>query len=92
MTQSCVDILPSVEKVIEPVIKSNTVETVTTTTTVTTVESSGADEPVQIIETQETETKVAPEPEPTSNAEDVDTSKLIEPENSEMTGKNRISI
>lgn len=94
MPQNSVEIVQTVEKVIEPnsepVIESNTLETVTTTTTITTTEVTGLSETVQTTETHEIKTEITPEVETVPNVEStVDHTKLSEPENNEMTGKDQ---
>lgn len=87
MPQNSVEIVQTVEKVIEPisepVIASNTLETITTT------EITGPIETVQTIETHEIKTEITSESETVSNVESVDNNKLSEPENNEMTGNDR---
>lgn len=76
--------VPSIAEV--KTIETKTVETVTTTTEVI---PDSETEPVQITETHEIKTEITPESEPVSNVENIDTNKLTEPENNEMTGEKR---
>lgn len=83
--------MQTVEKMTEPsateekTIEMKTIETVTTTEIVSGGDGDG--ETVQTTETHEIKTEITSEPEPASNGENIDTNKLTEPENNEMTGK-----
>lgn len=88
-----VEIVQTVEKVIEPssgpVIESNTLETVTTTTTTTTTETTGPGAIVQTTETHEIKAEINSQSDTVPNGDGVDNNKLSEPENNEMTGRYR---
>lgn len=78
------------EPVSEPIVnQANTIETNAIETVTTTTEVIDMGETVQTIQTHEIKNEITSEPEAASNADIIDSNKLSEPENSEMTGKIR---
>lgn len=88
--QNSVEIVQTVEHVSEPATGDvKIIETKTVIETVTPTEGSDVGATVQTIETNEIKSEITTEPEPVTNVEIIDNTKLSEPENNEMTGKNQ---